>query len=55
MNATVINDFSELGFNWALMAPVLVASTRRANRGWILHVLPAGDADCGFAGAASDD
>ena len=24
MNATVINDFSELGFNWALMAPVLV-------------------------------
>ena len=23
-NATVINDFSELGFNWALMAPVMV-------------------------------
>ncbi|MDU5316071.1 MAG: NADH-quinone oxidoreductase subunit N, partial [Varibaculum cambriense] len=23
-NATVINNFSELGFNWALMAPVLV-------------------------------
>ena len=35
--------------NWS------AASTRRANRGWILHVLPAGDADCGFAGAASDD